>query len=241
MGLILRVKRMGRLATLMILSLTFSLTIFNASILQYKGTAQSTKAFNKMFDMNKTYLFNIDVDNDDTKESYDKVIGSFNKNKMGLYNKLDMLKEKGLITNKFIYSPSDFDMSMYHYGDIGEDVELKIKLNKHIVVDYELSKKMNIKMKQGRFFEKEDFQRNWTDQETVPVIVGWKFSDKGTSKIPKIGDIISKEILSEDEKTKELIRKPVFCEIIGIYDESEIPAIGFERTMNMEKGYLTGY
>ncbi|MGL4772083.1 MAG: ABC transporter permease [Clostridium sp.] len=232
MGLILRIKRMGKLATLIILSLTFSLTILNTSLSQYKSSQAAKKAFTSIFDVEKTYLFRLNNKMENSL-SYNYEVNNkvYQEKRKKVFNSLEEMKKSGLIYDYMLYAPIGIDDVVRDYMVDNQDFEEQLRLARNITMNYSVSKNFNIRMKQGRGFTEKDFKVDRT-KEPIPIIIGWKSTDG------VIGDIITKNIYKYDEKTGEYVEDYVQYEIIGIYDSGEVPVIDIK---DYRLGGLTAY
>lgn len=210
-----RLKRMGKIATYIILSLGLSLAVLNTSLAVYGKAKGGVVTFQKMFDLKNTYIFSMET-NDPNFEDFNALTYDIE----NILNKSETLKNDGLIYKTLKYGWNPF---------LGRDIvesKLPIKYkdtmgdyhyNINMTLDFEFIKKNPIEVFKGRTFEKADFEVNPKEQR-IPIIVGSNFQ-------AMIGEqIISKDFISINVNGK-IEEVPLVYEVIGVYKPNTVPGI----------------
>lgn len=219
-----RLKRMGKIALYIILSLGLSLGVLNTSLAVYGKAKGGVSTFEKMFDLKNTYLFSMDSNDPNFTD-----ITAITKDIGDILDKSESLKNDGLIYRSLKYGRNQTlgqDISMerlpIQYRDFGGDLHYNINMT----LDFEFIKKNPIEVFRGRTFEKEDFEINPLEQK-IPIIVG-------SNVKAMMGETIVSEVTMPVtvNGNVEYQNVPLVFEVIGMYRTNTVPGIVKSETDN---------
>ncbi|MGL4774767.1 MAG: ABC transporter permease [Clostridium sp.] len=212
MGLYLRIKRMGKLAGLIIISLALSMTIINSSLVQFRFSESQANALETLFNKENTYLF--------TYEGYDGSFEDSLKDSQEMYNHIEVLKKKGLVSNSYIYNPYGPVTEIQKSAKTYEELERARYFNRSIVMDWDFYKRNGLEIIRGRGFTKEEFEKRWNDG-VVPVIVGIENEEELNGKYKFYYNSIEKNENGKYE-IKDFMGE---YEVVGVYKTKSVPLI----------------
>lgn len=212
-----RLKRMGKIALYIILSLGLSLGVLNTSLAVYGKAKGGVATFEKMFDLNNTYIFSMDSNDPNYTE-----VTELTKDIGNILNKSESLKNEGLIYKSLKYGWNPLlgkDIVQTKLPIQYQDVPGDLHYNINMTLDFEFIKKNPIEVFRGRSFEKADFEVNPLEQK-IPIIVG---SNVSAMINEEIKSMLAIPVMVNGKVEYQNV--PVTYEVIGVYKPNTVPGI----------------
>lgn len=204
---ILKMKNMG---ILMILILSFSISLINNSILMNLYTTNKEETFKNFFDVNSTYLIRVQADGDNIIKGY-KYLDD-------MYTKLLKLKGNGTLNNIYLYGfgPNIIDISPNTSNELFSS----------ILIDKNFIDRKPFKITKGRPLTDKDFSLDYKTQN-IPIILGSSYSNSY-----ELGHTFSKNVIvSVDDNMNENYLDLNF-EVVGFADDNQLISLNTKSSLN---------
>ncbi|MEG1482443.1 ABC transporter permease [Clostridium sp.] len=202
------------IAFLMVIQLSYGLTILNKVYSLVGIEENKVNNFKSMVDGQNNYLVEVGNDSPDIYEYYDELDGIYAE-----MEKLDFVKKTYEV---FPFGTRFNELDKHNEGKY-DHLPFGDLYYAKILIDKNFHNKYDFKVVEGRTFEDDDFNKDYK-KETIPILVGNEFlGNVNLGDIYEITDYSSVKKDALGKKEIELIKGKVKFEIVGFLDKEAIP------------------